>query len=175
MALTVCLIFLTLILLSTATQFLYRGLMMDMLADDVSASATAAGSAMELLGADNNRSRQQLCLQLDYTARATGNDTVVCDESGTITACSCGLQSCEHLGWQFDRQLLDEIPMEGTLFRNSLRLGCYGELRMAALCRVQTRDGGFRYVVSSRSAAAVNQRLSDICHRRQNSRTVRET
>ena len=161
MALTVCLIFLTLILMSTATQYLYRRLTVDMLADDVKASASAAGSMMELLGSDNGRGRQQLCIQLDYTARATGNDTVVCDENGTITACSCGLQNCEHLGWQFDRQLLDEIPAEGALFRDSLHIGCYGELRMAALCRVQTREGGLRYVVSSRSAAAVNQRLSE--------------
>lgn len=161
MALTVCLIFLMLILMSTATQYLYRRLTVDMLADDVKASASAAGSMMELLGSDNGRGRQQLCIQLDYTARATGNDTVVCDENGTITACSCGLQNCEHLGWQFNRQLLDEIPAEGALFRDSLHIGCYGELRMAALCRVQTREGGLRYVVSSRSAAAVNQRLSE--------------
>jgi hypothetical protein len=79
----------------------------DLMAEDVTASAAAASSMVEFLGADSSRSRQQLCVQLNYTARATGNDTVVCDESGTIVTCSCGLQSCEHLGYQFSHELLD--------------------------------------------------------------------
>ena len=87
MTLTVCLILLTLTILSTITQLMYRHLTVDLLADDVTASASAAADMTELLGTDAVRGRQQLCIQLNYTARATGNDTVVCDESGTVIIC----------------------------------------------------------------------------------------
>lgn len=161
MSLTVCLIFLTLILLSTATQVLYRRLTLDMMQEDVTASATAASGVMELLGTDPTRNREQLCIQLNYTARAAGNDTVVCDESGTVLACSCGLQSCEHLGYQFPRELLDAVGEDGTAFRPNQELGCYGEKRVTAVSLLQTKRGEVRYVVSSRSAAEIDRRLKE--------------
>ncbi len=160
MTLTVCLILLTLIILSTACQLMYRRLALDLQADDVCASARAAADVAEILGDEESRGRQQLCAQLNYTARATGNDTVICSESGTILACSCGLQSCEHLGYQFDHQLLDAASSKEAVFRAGVLLGCYGEKRAAAISRVQTKGGSVRYVVSSRSAAEVDQRLS---------------
>lgn len=161
MTLTVCLILLTLTILSTITQLMYRHLTVDLLADDVTASASAAADMTELLGTDAVRGRQQLCIQLNYTARATGNDTVVCDESGTVIICSCGLQSCEHLGYQFDHALLDGASADRPGFRSNLEIGCYGEERMAAVSFAQPKTGGLRYVVSSRSAKTVTQRLGE--------------
>lgn len=161
MTLTVCLILLTLTILSTVTQLMYRHLTVDLLADDVTASASAAADMTELLGTDAVRGRQQLCIQLNYTARATGNDTVVCDESGTVIICSCGLQSCEHLGYQFDHALLDGASVGRPGFRSDLEIGCYGEKRMAAVSLAQPITGGVRYVVSSRSAETVTQRLGE--------------
>ena len=159
MTLTVCLIFLTLILLSTAAQLLYRRLAVDMMAEDVSDSAAAAAGMTEILGIDSAKGRRQLCIQLGYTALATGNDTVVCDENGKVLACSCGLQSCEHLGRQFDRAFLDSAGPEQPVFRDNLFLDCYGEKRMAAVAR--TGSGQARYVVSSCSAAPLTQRLRE--------------
>jgi signal transduction histidine kinase len=161
MMLTVFLIFLTLTILSAATQLLYKRLFLDFMADHVTASASAAGSMAEFLGTDSGRERQQLCIQLNYTARAGGNDTVVCDESGTIIACSCGPQTCEHLGYQFSKDLLNAASADQTAFRSNVEIGCYGEVRMAAVKLVQTKTGEIRYLVSSSSAAAVSQRLQE--------------
>lgn len=161
MTLTLCLIFLTLFLLSTATQLLYKRLTVDLMAEDVSASADAAADMTELLETDSTRGRQQLRVQLGYTARATGNDTVVCDENGVVLACSCGLQSCEHLGASLPRELLDASSVDKTLFRPDLEVGCYGEKRMCAARMVQTKSGTVRFVVSSRSAAVITQRLGE--------------
>ncbi|MBR6378203.1 MAG: HAMP domain-containing histidine kinase [Oscillospiraceae bacterium] len=161
MTLTVCLIFLILILFSTAGQLSYRRLTVDLMAEDVTASAAAASSMVEFLGNDGSRGRQQLCVQLNYTARSTGNDTVVCDESGTIVTCSCGLQSCEHLGYQFSHELLDRARSGQTVFLPEQEIGCYGEKRMAAVCLSKNLAGAVQYVVSSRSYTAVNQRLAD--------------
>ena len=161
MTLTVCLIFLTLIILSTATQLLYKRLTMDLVAEDVSAAASAAAEMAELLGNDEVRTRQQLCIQLNYTARATGNDTLVCSGDGIVTACSCGLQSCEHLGYQLPGELLEAADGEQTVFRADRQLGCYGETRMLALRQVRTKQGETHYVLSSRSAQTIRQRLSD--------------
>ncbi len=161
MTMLVCLIFLTLLVISTCTQLLYKRLTVDMLADDVTASANAASGMAEILGTATGRVREQLCVQLNYTARATGNDTVVCDESGTVIACSCSLQSCRHLGYQFPREFLDAVSLDGAIFRSSLEIGCYGETRMAAVRQLQTRAGEICYVVSSRSTAAVDEQLGN--------------
>ena len=160
MILTICLIFLTLIMFSTATQLLYKRVTMDIMSEDLSAAASAASEMTELLSADDDRTRQQLCIQLNYTARATGNDTVVCDADGIVSACSCGLQSCEHLGYQFSRELLDAAGGQSTVRANQ-QISCYGEARMLALQRVQTKTGQTRYVISSRSAQAIRRRLGE--------------
>ena len=162
MTLTICLLFLTLIILSTAAQVLYRRLTVDMLADDVCASASAAADITVLFGTDDASDlKQMLSVQLNFTARASGNDTVVCDESGTIVACSCGPQSCEHLGYQFAHELLDSASAEGPVFWESQMIGCYGEKRMVAVSLAQSKAGKVRYVVSSRSSAVVTERLGE--------------
>lgn len=162
MTLTICLLFLTLIILSTAVQVLYRRLTVDMLAEDVCASASSAADITVLFGTeDSGDLRQMLCVQLNFTARASGNDTVVCDESGTIVACSCGPQTCEHLGYQFDHELLDSASADGPVFRQNIEIGCYGEKRMVAVSLVQSKTGTMRYVVSSRSSGVVTERLRE--------------
>ena len=161
MTLTVCLLLLTLTVLSTAAQFLYRRLTEDVLAQTVSSSAEAAADMAELLGTEDTRSIQQLRIQLNFTARATGNDTVVCDGTGTIIACSCGLQNCEHLGFQFDPALLKDVSAEQSVFRRNEKLDCYGESRMTAVSLSHAKDGTTRYVVSSRSSAVLDQRLRE--------------
>ena len=162
MILSVCLLLLTLILFSTAAQLLYGRLIEDMLSEDVCASASSAADMTVLFGADSSRDRQQqLCIQLNFTARASGNDTVVCDESGTIIACSCGPQTCEHLGYQFSHELLDGASAKGPVFRKNLEIGCYGEKRMTAISLAQNKAGSLRYVVSSRPSSSVTERLRE--------------
>ncbi|MBQ1411009.1 MAG: HAMP domain-containing histidine kinase [Oscillospiraceae bacterium] len=161
MTLTVCLIFLTLLLLSMATQLLYRRLFTDMLEEDLRASVNAASGMTELMSMETSRAREQLCVQLNYTARATGNDTVACDGNGTIVACSCSLQSCEHLGYQFSPDFLAAASTDNAYVRTELPISCYRETRMAAIRRVQTRTGNVCYVISSSSATALSRRLGE--------------
>ena len=158
--LIVIVIFLTLLLLSMATQVLYKRLTVELISEELKASADAASGMTELLGADTVRTHEQLCVQLNYTARATGNDTVVCNESGTIVACSCSLQNCQHLGYQFAHEFLDSASPDAAVWRENLEIGCYRENRIAAVRMVRTRTGAVRYVVSSHSAAAVNKRMT---------------
>lgn len=157
--LTVCIISLTLLVLSLCTQYLYRELTVDLISDGVSASANAASGMTELMNSNYGLAREQLCVQLNYTARATDNDTVVCDESGTIIACSCSLQNCRHLGYQFPRSFLDMAAVDAPAFCDKLEIGCYGEDRMAAVRMVKNRLGNVRYVVSSHSIEAINKRM----------------
>lgn len=159
MTMTVCLIFLALLILSALTQLLYKRLTVDMLADDVSASSKAASGIAQIFGTDTGYNWEQLCFQLNYAARATDNDTVVCNENGIIIACSCSLQSCKHLGYQFPHDFLNAASTDGTVYRSRLEIGCYGETRIAAVCQVKTRAGDYRYVVSSRSTTEVDKRL----------------
>ncbi|MBQ1372330.1 MAG: HAMP domain-containing histidine kinase [Oscillospiraceae bacterium] len=154
-ALTLCLIFLTLILLSAATQVMYKQLLMDLVEESLTASADAAAGMAELLNADTEGNRQQLCIQLNYTTRATGNDTVLCDETGKILTCSCGLQTCEHLGCQIPNKILAAAGQQKSVFLHNQEIACYAERREAAVCKFQSKSGGVRYILSTRSDSAV--------------------
>lgn len=151
---------LTLLILSMATQLLYRRLTVELISDELKSTVDAACGMTELLSTDTGRVREQLCVQLNYTARATGNDTVVCNESGTIIACSCSLQNCGHLGYQFGRDFLDSASTGTSTSRDKLEIGCYRENRIAAVRMVRTKYGTVRYVVSSYSTAAVDRQMS---------------
>ena len=127
-----------------ATQVLYKRLTVEVISEELKASADAASDMTELLGANTVRTHEQLCVQLNYTARATGNDTVVCNESGTIIACSCSLQNCGHLGYQFGRDFLDSASTGASTSRDKLEIGCYRENRIAAVRMVRTKYGTVR-------------------------------
>ena len=162
--LTLCLIFLTLILLSTATQVMYKQLLENIVEENLTASADAAAGMAELLDAETAGNRQQLCIQLNYTTRATGNDTVLCDESGKILVCSCGLQTCEHLGRQISGELLAAAGQQKAVFLHNREISCYAERREAAICRFQSRSGGVRYILSTKSDAELFKRFSEAIH-----------
>lgn len=158
---TVCLIFLALILLSSATQFLYYRSMVNLMRQDLTDTAMAASEMTGFLGDGNVQSRRQLCIQLNYTSRATGNDTVVCDESGRVITCSCGLQTCEHLGYQFPRSFLDRASADTPYFSSGMNFGCYADERMAAVIPVAGVTGTVRYVVASSSVEGIRERMTD--------------
>ena len=158
---TVCLIFLALILLSSATQFLYYRSMVNLMNKDLTDTALAASEMTGFLGDGNIQSKRQLCIQLNYTSRATGNDVVVCDESGRVVTCSCGLQTCEHLGYMFPRSFLDRSSAEEPYFTSGTSFGCYPDDRMAAVTTVKGVSGTVRYVVASNSVKTVRERMID--------------
>ena len=161
MTVIILLIFLTLIVLSSATQLIYYRSNVHQTQTELTDTVTAESGMVRILTPDTVQSRQQLCTQLNYTARATGRDTVVCDETGTVLACSCGLQSCRHLGYQFPHSFLDLSGEDSTGFDSGANFACYSGKRMAAVQLVTARTGGVYYVVASVPTARITRKSLD--------------
>ena len=159
---TICLIFLILIVVSASTQLLYYRSTVNLMQSELTGSAQTVADLVQFIGTDAQQAKQQLGMQLQYTAQVTQKDTVICDESGTVIACSCGLQSCEHLGCQLPRELLDRSSVGQTGFDRGTELSCYSEKRMAAVQQFIQRNGKLGYVVSSMPAAHVIQSMSGV-------------
>ena len=153
--LIISLIFLTLMVLSVATQALYYQSTRSIMEDDLKYAARAAADMTELYSSGAYSSERMLRFQLNYTARATGNDAAVLSSDGTVVACSCGMQSCEPLGTQYDQTVLDKATASGTFFSN-LKLGGYAEPRMACVVK-----GGSFYVAASAAAVQFNDQMGD--------------
>lgn len=158
--LTLCLIFLTMIILSGATQFIYYRASLDLARSELSSVVEAESGVLSFLPASSARNNQQIRIQLNYTARATGKDTIVCDENGVITACSCGLQSCEHLGSQLPTAFLDLAKSSDTGFSAKVLLECYDDTRMAAVKLVTDSGGRTEYVIASVPTERILNRMS---------------
>ena len=161
MMLIVFLIFLTLIILSAATQLLYYRSTLDLLQEDLTCSAGAAAGFVRFYGTDSRQYSQQLRFQLSYTAMATGNDTVVLDKDGVIVACSCGLQSCEHLDKQIPASAYEKANENQAYFSSGTLLSCYNEERMYSVVLVETEPGSLAYVLSSRPSQQFHERMGD--------------
>ena len=161
MMLIIFLIFLTLTILSAATQLLYYRSTLKLMQEDLSASATASAGFVRIYEADNRQNRQQLRFQLSYTALAAGNDIVVLDENGTVTSCSCGLQSCEHLGRQVAPEVWQKTDPEHGVFEAGAALGCYEEKRMYAVVCAETDSGARAYVLASRPSSVIRDLMGE--------------
>ena len=161
MIFTICLLFLLLILLSAITQVLYRRSLVNQVQEELTATVEAESGIVGSLPLDNNQTRLQLCRQLSFTRQATGRDSVVCDETGTVVACSCGPQQCEHLGCQFPRSFIDSAGSGGAGFSSQLSVSCYSGSRMAAVSQVRGKDDQVCYVVASVATSSINSRTMD--------------
>lgn len=154
-----CLIFLALILLSGMTQLLYYRYTAGLIREELSDTVEAEASVFGVLNSGMSQSRRELSTQLNFTARATGKDTVICSEDGTVMACSCGLQSCEHLGSRFPASLLELAEGDRTGFDAKISIDCYSGSRMAAVRKLA--DGsGTAYVIASVPRAGITERLT---------------
>ena len=161
MMVIVLLIFLTLIALSGVTQWIYYRSNVAETRAELTDTVTAESGIVRILTPDNLQTRQQLCTQLTYIARATGRDTVVCDGTGTVVACSCGLQSCRHLGYQFPHSFLDLAGEDSTGFDAGVDFGCYSGKRMAAVQLAEGRNGAVFYVVVSVPNSKITRKTAD--------------
>ena len=155
-----CLIFLALFLLSGMTQILYYRQTVGQIREELSDTAEAEAGVIGVLNEDASQSRRQLSTQLNFTARATGKDTVICSEDGTVVACSCGLQSCEHLGSRFPASLLELAGADRTGFAAKVSIDCYSGSRMAAVRRLTDESGTAAYVIASVPRAGITARLT---------------
>ena len=145
--LTACLILLTLLLVSASFQVMLYRYVLDVAQQRLTDTAEAAADMMELLG--TAQPDLLSCFQLNYTARSTGNDALLCDRRGTVLACSCGMQSCAHLGRHLEPELLRSADAR-TVLSDTPVSELYGEKRMFAVAPVTDLLGTVRgYIVAS--------------------------
>lgn len=161
MTVIILLIFLTLIILSGVTQWIFFRSNVHQTRTELTDTVKAESGIVQILSPESVQSRQQLCTQLNYTVRATGRDTVVCDETGTVLVCSCGLQSCKHLGYQFPHSFLDLAGGDSVGFDSGENFGCYSGKRMAAVQLVSGTNGSAYYVVVSIPTARITRKTME--------------
>ena len=145
--LTVCLILLTLLLVSASFQVMLYRYVLDVAQQRLTDTAEAAADMMELLGTAPPDLLSRF--QLNYTARSTGNDALLCDPRGTVLACSCGMQSCTHLGRCLNPELLLSADAKAASPDTPVS-ELYGEERMYAVAPVTDVFGTVRwYIIAS--------------------------
>ena len=153
--LTLGLILLTILVLSLSFQVLYYSYTISMIHEDLSSTAEAAADMAQACNVDT-LAEQTLVLrmQLSFISRATEESVVVLDRSGTVTSCSCGLQSCNHLGYQFDTTQLNPQEGENESFSAKLVTDLYDQKRYAVAMPVYTYGTTQRsgYVIASADA-----------------------
>lgn len=145
--LTICLILLAVLLVSVSCQVMLYQYVLDVAQQQLTETAEAAADMAQVFVL--YPSDYALSFQLNYTARASGDDTVLCDQAGIVVACSCGMQSCEHLGQRLNLSLLSKARTQTDV--SLLLVGnLYGEQRMSAAAAVTDAFGNVcGYVVSS--------------------------
>lgn len=147
--LTVFLIVLTLLLVLFAFQSMLYQYLLDVMQQHLSQTAEAAADMVPLFG--SSQSDLLVCFQLNYTSRIGKDDVLLCSPDGTVLACSCGMQSCAHLGQQIDSHALTQTEAKDSALPASV-CALYGEKRLCAAAPVRDAFHTVRgYIVASRS------------------------
>ncbi len=152
LTLTLGLVLLTLLVVSLSFQFFYYRHTIEVIQEELYSTASSVADVSGLV--QENTLPMQLILS--FAARTSNNDTLICDETGQVIACSCGLQSCQHLGYQFS--LEDLQSQDGLRYSSRLTNQVYGEKRLAVVVPV---DEGSCYVVTSTDRSSLNQIMVD--------------
>lgn len=157
--LTICLVLLTLLLVSASFQVMLYQYVLNVEQQDLNETAHAAAEMMRFL--DMGQPDFLTALQLDYTARATGDDAVLCDVRGTVAACSCGMQHCEHIGRQLDGVQLQQASLSASA-PTTLSRQLYGEKRLTAVSQVVDPIGvPCGYILASTGYDVVDSVMKD--------------
>lgn len=157
--LTICLVLLTLLLVSASFQVMLYQYVLNVEQQDLNETAHAAAEMMRFL--DMGQPDLLTALQLDYTARATGDDAVLCDVRGTVAACSCGMQHCEHIGRQLDGVQLQQASLSASA-PTMLSRQLYGEKRLTAVSQVVDPIGvPCGYILASTGYDVVDSVMKD--------------
>lgn len=150
--LTIGLILLTILLVSFCCQAMLYQNTLTTIQQQLTETAEAAADMMQMLG--TSQPDLFICFQLNYTARATQNDAALCSADGEVIACSCGMQSCEHLGKLLDVNILSQSAAQ-TVLSDELVCNLYGEARMSAAAAIKNMQGNVTgYLVASRNYAS---------------------
>ena len=160
MMLTVCLIFLTLIVFSTATQMLHYRTTVGIIKEEL--VNTAEGMRKECLECvDKADSKKQMQHALDFAYASSRNDVLLCNDSGKVLLCSCGERDCAHVGTTVPAALLNRAGGDMAAFLGGVEIPCYEGKRMAAaISLMDRRSGNHYYVVASKSPDRVTETVT---------------
>ncbi len=160
MMLTICLIFLTLIIFSTATQMLYYRTTVGLMQENLISTVEGMKKEYNDLAAQRDMKKQlQNCLE--FACESTGNDVLFCDGSGKVLLCSCGQTNCVHLGAKVPEKLLEPTEEEHAFFLRKISFSCYEGSRLAASVPVvDEKTGRIFYFVATRSPDRVTQTVT---------------
>lgn len=136
--LTICLVLLTLLVVSVSFQVAFYQYILQVEQQQLTDTAEAAADMIQLF--DMTRPDFLMSFQLNYTARATGNDTMLCNGRGVVIACSCGMQHCEHLGQKLNLAALEKAKTQ-TIISVLPAQGLYEDRRMSATAAVKDSNG----------------------------------
>ncbi len=78
---------------------------------------------------DGTISNLQFILNLDLTARVSGTDALICDESGRITLCSDSPNGCSHQGYTLTEGYRERIIREGGSLDECVLTNVYDDER----------------------------------------------
>lgn len=147
LALTLSLLLISMLLLSTAFQFLFSRYLVQRMRSELEDAAEAMSEMAAVLSDNNYASQSLLRVELNYTARTTGSDVLLVTTDGIVAACSDGQQFCRHLGYCFDA--IGQMP-EDKRSADLQAEALYGERRIAACVPIRWSDDAvIGYVVVS--------------------------
>ena len=129
LALTLSLLLVSMLLLSTAFQFLFSRYLVQRMRSGLEDAADAMSEMAAVLSDNNYASQSLLRVELNYTARTTGSDVLLVTTDGFVAACSDGQQACPHLGYCFDS--IGQMPADKRSADQQAE-ALYGERRIAA-------------------------------------------
>lgn len=145
LTLTLSLVLAAMLLLSASFQILFYRYMAQTRRTDLTETASAMADMASILSEDGYATQVLLRVELNYTARTTGEDVLLLSTDGAVVACSDGQQRCEHLGYSFRA---DELASTQLLEQRVAAL--YGEPRLAAGAVISDLFGAtIGYVVAS--------------------------
>ena len=159
LALTLSLLLVSMLLLSTAFQFLFSRYLVQRMRSGLEDAADAMSEMAAVLSDNNYASQSLLRVELNYTARTTGSDVLLVTTDGFVAACSDGQQACPHLGYCFDS--IGQMPADKRSADQQAE-ALYGERRIAACVPIQwANDMVIGYVVVSDGYEDLNTVMKD--------------
>lgn len=127
---TACLILVCILLLGISFRVFMQSFITSQRQESLYSNAQAVAelaSAYETAGA--MESNWDFRINLSFSAKAAGTDTVICEPDGRVVLCSCGELSCEHTGMAVPAEYVEQVAAEGKLTETGILRGLYEERR----------------------------------------------
>lgn len=126
-------------------------------AELASSYASAAAAGYDYMGV------MRLSMNLNFAARLSSTETLVCDLEGRVLLCSCRETVCDHIDRELEDSYVDRILRSGSDAREMTLTGIYEDRRYVAAQPFALSDGTpAGLVVVSETNQAVNEMLRQI-------------